>query len=131
VEQEFPLNPGALDELSVLYYVRTQTLTPGNTVRARVFASRKNWDLEVNVLRRETLETALGRRETVVVEPLLKFDGIFQRKGRMIVWITDDAERIPVQMQSEIIIGSFFATLTRREVGTSQSHLGSPGAVAR
>jgi len=131
VEQEFPLNPGALDELSVLYYVRTQTLMPGNTVRARVFASRKNWDLEVNVLRRETLETALGRRETLVVEPLLKFEGIFQRKGRMIVWITDDPERIPVQMQSEIIIGSFFATLTRREVGTSQAQFGSPGAVGR
>jgi len=131
VEQEFPLNPGALDELSVLYYIRTQTLTPGNTVRARVFASRKNWDLEVKVLRRETLETALGRRETVVVEPLLKFEGIFQRKGRMIVWITDDAERIPVQMQSQIIIGSFFATLARREVGSSQARPGFPGEVAR
>jgi hypothetical protein len=67
----------------------------------------------------------------LVVEPLLKFEGIFQRKGRMIVWITDDPERIPVQMQSEIIIGSFFATLTRREVGTSQAQFGSPGAVGR
>jgi hypothetical protein len=131
VEQEFPLNPGALDELSVLYYVRTQTLEPGNTLHARVFASRKNWDLEVKVLRRETLETALGRRETVVVEPLLKFEGIFQRKGRVIVWLTDDAERIPVQMQSQIIIGSFFATLARREVGTGRAHFGAPEEVAR
>lgn len=131
VEQEFPLNPGALDELSVLYYVRTQTLAPGNTIHARVFASRKNWDLEVKVLRRETLETALGRRETVVVEPLLKFEGIFQRKGRVIVWLTDDAERIPVQMQSQIIIGSFFATLARREVGSGLAHLGATGEVTR
>jgi hypothetical protein len=131
VEQEFPLTPGALDELSVLYYVRTQTLAPGNTLHARVFASRKNWDLEVKVLRRETLETALGRRETVVVEPLLTFEGIFQRKGRVIVWLTDDAERIPVQMQSQIIIGSFFATLVRREVGSGLAHLGASGEVTR
>ncbi len=131
VNQEFPLTPGALDELSVLYYVRTLPLASSTTVVTSVFASKKNWDLEVKVLRRETLDTVLGRRETVVVEPLLKFEGIFQRKGRMIVWMTDDAERIPVQMKSEIIIGSFVASLTRREVGTPQPRLDPPGGPAQ
>jgi hypothetical protein len=130
VSQEFPLTPGALDELSVLYYVRTLPLVANTSVTARVFASKKNWELEVKVLGRETLETVLGRRETLKVEPLLKFEGIFQRKGRMIVWLTDDAERIPVQMKSQIIIGSFVTTLTRREVGLTQARLdwhgGSP-----
>lgn len=117
VNQEFSLTPGALDELSVLYFVRTLPLLANTTVTANVFASRKNWELEVKVLGRETLETVLGRRETFRVEPLLKFEGIFQRKGRMVVWITDDAERVPVQMKSEIVIGSFVSTLIRREVG--------------
>lgn len=121
VEQALPLTPGALDELSVLYYVRTLPLTPGGSVHARVFASRKNWELEVKVLGRERLETVLGRRETLAVEPLLKYEGIFQRKGRMIVWLTDDAERIPVRMTSQIVIGSFVSTLTRREVGLPQA----------
>lgn len=131
VNQEFPLTPGALDELSVLYYVRTLPLLANTTVTARVFASRKNWELEVKVLGRETLQTVLGPRETLKVEPLLKFEGIFQRKGRMIVWITDDAERIPVQMKSEIVIGSFVSTLTRREVGSAQAHLDSHGGSPR
>jgi len=131
VSQEFPLTPGALDELSVLYYVRTLPLVANTTVTARVFASRKNWELEVKVLGRETLETVLGQRETLKVEPLLKFEGIFQRKGRMIVWLTDDAERIPVQMKSEIIIGSFVTTLTRREVGLAQARLDSHGGSPR
>jgi hypothetical protein len=127
VQQEFALVPGSLDELSVLYYVRTLPLPVGTTTVAKVFASKKNWELEVRVLGRETLETALGRRETVVVEPLLKFEGIFQRKGRVVVWLTDDPEKIPVRMKSEVIIGSFVATLTRREVGRTEP---SPG-VAR
>jgi hypothetical protein len=126
VSQEFSLIPGALDELSVLYFVRTLPLVANSTVTAKVFASRKNWELEVKVLGRETLETVLGRRETFRVEPLLKFEGIFQRKGRMIVWITDDAERIPVRMKSEIVIGSFVSTLTRREVG-SEARLDTNG----
>jgi hypothetical protein len=120
VSEDFPLNPGALDELSVLYYVRTLPLMEGRTVLAKVFASKKNWDLEVKVLRRETLETVLGSRETLLVEPLLKFDGIFQQKGRVLVWLTNDAERIPVLMKSEIKIGSFVSTLIRREVGPVQ-----------
>jgi hypothetical protein len=121
VHQEFPLSSGALDELSVLYFVRTLRLAEGQTVTAKVFASKKNWDLEVKVLRRETLETALGPRETFLVEPLLKFDGIFQQKGRVLVWLTQDPERIPVLMKSEIKVGSFVSTLTRREVGLAQA----------
>ena len=126
VIQEFPVVPGALDELSVLYYVRTLPLTTGTMTQAKIFASRKNWDLDVKVLDRETLETVVGRRETIVVEPLLRFEGIFQQKGRVIVWITDDPERIPVQMKSEVGIGSFVATLASREVGPPHDRREAP-----
>jgi hypothetical protein len=129
VHQEFPLSSGALDELSVLYFVRTLRLAEGRTVTAKVFAGKKNWDLEVKVLRRETLDTVLGPRETFLVEPLLKFEGIFQQKGRVLVWLTQDAEHIPVLMTSEVKIGSFVSTLTRREVGLTQA--GSNGTGGR
>jgi hypothetical protein len=131
VAQEFPLGPNALDELSVLYYVRTLPLIEGRTVFATVFASRKNWELEVKVLRREALDTILGRRETLVVEPLLKFEGIFQQKGRVIVWLTSDAERIPVLMKSEIKIGSFVSTLTQRESGVALAEPSGTGMRVR
>jgi len=118
-QEEFPLTPGALDELSILYYVRGQPLLAGRPLQAKVFSNRKNWEVEVNVLGRESLDTVLGRRDTLKVEPLLKFEGIFQQKGRVLVWLTNDAERIPVLMKSEIVIGSFVATLVRREVGAA------------
>jgi hypothetical protein len=124
--EEYPLNPGALDELSVLYYVRGLPLMEGRVVTAKVFASRKNWDLEVKVLGHETLDTVLGRRDTLVVEPLLKFEGIFQQKGRVIVWLTDDEDRTPVLMKTEIKIGSIVSTLTRREVGLAQANTQAP-----
>jgi len=69
----------------------------------------------------ETRDTALGRRETLVVGPMLKFEGIFQQKGRVDVWLTNDAERISVLMKSEIAIGSCVSTLTKREVGIAQA----------
>jgi hypothetical protein len=128
VQQEFPLAAGSLDELSVLYYVRGLPLTAGHMLTAKVFASRKSWDLEVRILGRERLETVLGARETLLVEPLLKFEGIFQQKGRVLVWLTDDEERIPVLMKSEIKIGSFVSTLVRREAGGAVPRV--PGAAA-
>lgn len=125
--EEYPLAPGALDELSILYYVRGLPLLVGHPVQAKVFSNRKNWDVEVNVLGHEDLDTVLGRRDTLKVEPLLKFEGIFQQKGRVIVWLTNDADRIPVLVKSEIIIGSFVGTLVRREVGTALASPQPPG----
>jgi hypothetical protein len=123
VQQEFPMAVNSLDELSVLYYVRMLALREGTVMTAKVFASRKNWDLEVRTLRREVLDTVLGRRDTIIVEPLLAFEGVFQQKGRMVVWLTNDADRVPVQMESQIKVGSFVSTLVRRETGTAQARL--------
>jgi len=131
VSQEFPLTPGALDELSVLYYIRGLRLLSGDNLTAMVFAGKKNWELQVKVLGRESLDTVLGRRETVMVEPLLKYEGIFQQKGRMLVWITDDEERIPVRMRSEIVIGSFTAGLVQRETGFAPAQPGGAGGSGR
>jgi hypothetical protein len=129
VTQEFPLAASSLDELSLLYYVRSLPLAVGTLVRGKVFSSRKNWEVEVNVLGREKLDTVLGQRETLIVEPLLKFEGIFQQKGRVIVWLTDDPERIPVLMKSQIKVGSFVSTLTRRETEGNRAGLAHPERV--
>ena len=66
----------------------------------------------MKVLRREDLKTPLGQFKTVVIQPLLKSEGIFARTGDMLIWLTDDDRRIPVQMKSKVIVGSITATLT-------------------
>jgi hypothetical protein len=45
------------------------------------------------------------------VEPQLKTEGIFQRRGKMTLWLTDDENLIPVAVRSKVLIGSFYATL--------------------
>ena len=42
------------------------------------------------------------------IEPLLKGEGIFKQKGRLLVWVTDDEYKIPVQMTSEVAVGSHY-----------------------
>jgi hypothetical protein len=48
----------------------------------------------------------------VVVEPVLKSEGVFKSKGSIHVWLTDDGRRIPVLVKSKIPIGSISVSLT-------------------
>jgi hypothetical protein len=41
----------------------------------------------------------------------MKSEGIFNRKGEMLIWLTDDQKRIPVKMQTKVAVGAITATL--------------------
>ena len=99
------------DTLSSFYYFRTVALQVGKSSFIDIFDCKKLWNTEVQVLRREEIETPLGRFKTVVIKPILKSDGIFARTGDMFIWLTDDERRIPVMMKSKVKIGSITATL--------------------
>ncbi|HBA71327.1 MAG: hypothetical protein A2X82_02965 [Geobacteraceae bacterium GWC2_55_20] len=100
------------DTLSSFFYFRSIPLQVGASHFIEIFDCKKLWNTEVQVLRREELVTPLGRFKTVVIKPVLKFEGIFARTGDMFIWLTDDERRIPVQMKSKVRIGSITATLT-------------------
>lgn len=99
------------DTLSSFFYFRSVPLQVGTSYFIDIFDCKKLWNTEVQVLRREEVVTPLGTFKTVVIKPILKFEGIFARTGDLFIWLTDDERRIPVQMKSKIRIGSITATL--------------------
>jgi hypothetical protein len=78
-------------------------------------SGKKRYELKVLVHGRESLKTSIGKVNTVKVEPVLDGDGIFNSKGRIFIWLTDDDRRIPVLMQCEIALGSIKAKLIKAE----------------
>ena len=110
-KKEYPVPENVFDPLSVLYYVRTMKLEVGKSAYVDVFDSKKLWNVEVQVLRKEKISTVMGDVETIVIKPLLQSEGIFNRKGEIIIWLTDDQRRIPVKMQSKVVVGAITATL--------------------
>lgn len=105
------ITPRTYDTLSSFFYFRTVQLKVGSSTFIEIFDCKKSWNTEVQVLRHEEIETPLGKFKTVVIKPILKFEGIFARTGDMYIWLTDDDRRIPVQMKSKVKIGSITATL--------------------
>ncbi len=103
--------PEARDILLSLFWARLFPLEVGKSIYIENHTDKKNYPLEVKVYRRETLKTIFGKIDCLVVEPVLRDPGLFENKGRLWVWLTDDDRRIPVLMKSKIIIGSINAVL--------------------
>lgn len=109
-----PLDPGAQDILSVLYHIRTLDLRPGFSDVIRVHADEKNVDLEVRVLGREEVDTPGGTFRCLAVEPLIRLDtGLYDsEKGKLVMYVTDDARKLPVMFKIKVFFGSIVLTLT-------------------
>lgn len=112
-QKDLTINPTTVDTYTSFYQVRGMKLEPGKPVYVEVLDSKKLWQVEVQVLRREVVTTLLGTFRTVVIKPLLKSEGIFDRRGDVLIWLTDDARHVPVMMKSKVMVGSVSATLVK------------------
>lgn len=100
-----------LDPLSSFYYVRTLSLEVGKSVFIDVFDNKKLYKVEIQVLNKETVETPLGTFKTILIKPIMKSEGIFYRKGDILIWLTDDEKKIPVMLKTKVPVGSVKAVL--------------------
>ena len=109
--KDFDLPVTVFDPISSFYYLRTLKLEAGKSVYVTVFDSKKVWNVEIQVLRKERISLPTGTFNTIVVKPLMKSEGIFYRKGEILIWLTDDIKHIPVKLQAKVAVGSITATL--------------------
>jgi hypothetical protein len=97
------------DIMSSFYYARTLDFTrfqPGDGVVLHNFHKDTSHELKVKFLGRQELEVEAGTFNTIVVEPLVKEGGLFKSEGRIVIWLTDDERKIPVRVNTKVIIGS-------------------------
>jgi hypothetical protein len=105
------------DVLSAFYFVRTQELAVGRSLFVDNHTDKKNYPLEVKILRRERIKVEAGEFDCLVVEPILQTPGIFEQKGSLTVWLTDDEKKMPVLMKSKVVIGSISTELVDYRLG--------------
>jgi hypothetical protein len=98
--------PDPLDEGALLYYVRTMDLEVGQTYTLnRYFRPDRN-PVIVKVLRRETVDLPAGKFNTIVIQPIIKSRGIFSEGGQAQIWLTDDKDRVMVQMRVKLKVAT-------------------------
>jgi hypothetical protein len=97
------------DVMSAFYYARTQdysTAKPGSLYHFQNFIDKKVHDLDVAFLGREVIEVGGVKYKAVKLKPLVREGGIFTHEGDMFLWISDDENRIPIRVESGLVIGS-------------------------
>jgi hypothetical protein len=98
------------DVVTAFYYLRNQGFQIGQPLHLPVNDGSKTYDVTLDVQARERIQTALGNRSAIRVEPKV-FSGLFKRKGRMLVWFSDDDQRLPLRIKFIITVGTITATL--------------------
>lgn len=97
------------DVMSAFYFARTQDYSsakPGSVYHFQNFIDKKVHDLDVVFVGREVIEISGIKYQTVKLKPLVKEGGIFTHEGEMVMWISDDENRIPIRVESGLVIGS-------------------------
>jgi len=105
------------DILSSLYLIRTYDLEVGKDETIIAYADGKVYPLRVIVHKIENVKVPAGEFKCFKVEPVLKSEGIFRQKGRLIIWLTNDERKLPVKMTSKVIIGSIGSNLEKYSLG--------------
>jgi hypothetical protein len=103
-----PLDEATLDTLSSVYYLRTLSLEGDKQIALQVFSSKPR-TLQVEIQGRETLNVPAGRFQTVRVEPRSTGSGLMGQN--LVIWLTDDARKIPVQLRSKLKVGTLVGKL--------------------
>jgi hypothetical protein len=109
----------AHDLVSGIYFLRTLPLAVGKVFEIAVSDSGLVYLVPVRVTAREVQKTVLGRVMCFRVEPeIFGTNRLIEQKGKMTIWITDDARRIPVRSRINSEIGKIEVKL--KSVGTSK-----------
>ncbi|HKP68768.1 MAG TPA: DUF3108 domain-containing protein, partial [Pyrinomonadaceae bacterium] len=86
--------------ISGVYSLRMMPLAVGKTFRMSVSDSGLVYEIPIRVTAREQLKTIFGKQWCYRVEPEVFGNGrLIEREGKMTIWITDDARRLPVRSQ--------------------------------
>jgi len=87
------------DPLVAMKRIREMKVEPGQTVQVPVSDGRRSAEVKAEALGRENIKTAAGSFKTIKYEAGLLNGVVYTRKGRLFVWLSDDARRLPVRIQ--------------------------------
>ena len=108
-----------LDDAAFLYWIRTVPLEIGKRYEyARYFRPDRN-PVIIEVLRRERVGVAGKKWNAIVVRPKIpQGRGIFAEKSETRIWLSDDARRIVLAIQSNFSFGQ--VTLKLKELSVPE-----------
>lgn len=114
---ETPIPACASDIIGALYKLREIRLDPGQSTQFVLSDGKKTVSARVEAQAREELKIKAGNYNTIRYEASV-FNGVlYARKAQLLIWLTDDARHLPVQIRARMSfpIGSITLELDKEE----------------
>jgi hypothetical protein len=105
----YKLEPNTQDMLSAFYYVRTldlQNAKVGQTYIVNTFFDKSMYPMKIKYLGKEEIETDLGEFNCLKFRPIVEEGRVFKEEEDMTLWISDDANKVPIRLETDLLIGS-------------------------
>lgn len=109
--QFYPLKGKVYNEFAAFVISRALKLTADSHIIVPTFADNKRNEVAVRLLKKEKRASIFGERETLKMQPIMNFKGLYEKSGNTLLWLTDDRCRVPVEIKSRIAVGSLVAKL--------------------
>lgn len=112
IEGLFKVDGQTNNEFSSFFNSRLMDFPIGGGFIVPTFADKKRVEVVVNAIATKRFEkTLIGPVSTVEIMPIMTFKGLYDKKGDTVIWYTNDECRVPVMINSKILIGSLTAEL--------------------
>jgi len=105
---EHKVKDNILDVLSAFYFVRRidySKMKEGDIVKLLTFFSDEEFPLELRYRGKEIVDTKWGKIRCMKFAPIVEPGRVFKSKDDMLIWYTDDANRIPLKIIFELKVG--------------------------
>ena len=113
-EKTFAIEADTRDLMGLMYWIRKEPIRAGETRNYWVMTDEKMYELIVEAGKTEELKLEnYGKVPVVKMEPKGKFNGMFVRKGRMFLWISDDARYVICRATASVPVASIKIALKK------------------
>jgi Protein of unknown function (DUF3108) len=97
------------DFVSSYYFLRTidfNRMGIGQIVELPTFYDDTVYNLKVQYRGKETIKTKFGQVNAIKLSPVMATNNFFKGQDALLVWVSDDMNKVPLKVQVELTIGS-------------------------
>jgi len=105
---EFAVPSCVHDVISSIYYARNidfSNLKVDDKVPFTLFLDNKLYSMYVRYMGKEEVKTRYGKFRALKFKPLLIKGEVFEGGEKMTIWVTDDANHVPIRIETPILVG--------------------------
>jgi Protein of unknown function (DUF3108) len=97
------------DVVSGYYYLRTidfNAMKVGQSVLVKAFFEGDIFDMRMRYAGKETIKTRFGYAKVIKINPILPTNTFFENENSIRIWVSDDANKIPLKIEVDLKIGA-------------------------